>query len=203
MKIALSSVCKVLPGAAFRARIPERRSQGSGVRVIQAKDIDDGRVSPSAVVTIDARDAPKSAMPVCAGDVIIQPRGRTYKAGTVNSDLEGAIAAAPLYTLRPSPQIDAGWLALFLNSPPTQSTLQALARGTFIPQVPRNAVEQLLIDVPDLATQRALVSLTKLAQRERALAEKIYETRIALIGALAHRSSNSQERLRTPGKSPV
>ena len=48
--------------------------------------------------------------------------------------------------------------------------MDGFARGTKLRMVPRAGLDTLDIDVPDLATQRRIVALDALAERERALA---------------------------------
>jgi hypothetical protein len=195
MQIPLRHICQVLPGAAFRARLPER-SAGDGVYVVQAKDIrSDGTIDKSRMVRIDAADVPGNAQSLQAGDVVMQPRGRAYKAGIIGKDLERAIAAAPLYTLRRvSPRVEPEWLVHFINAPTTQAALEASARGTFIPLVPRHAVAELEIKVPAIDHLRRLVALAALIRREREIAEQLMQHRVALFDALTQRLSISEGR---------
>jgi len=186
-KRQLWDVCRVFLGAFFRLGVPLGASNalaGDRVRVIQARDIANGVVESGRIVTTSADAVPASAKRIAAGDVLFQPRGAP-KAGLARADVEGAVAAMPLFILRSTAnELEPAWLAMVLNSEAMQHRLAAVAVGTSVPQVPRAALEDLELDMPPIETQRLLATYAALAARERELADLIHAQRMKLVAAL-------------------
>ena len=89
-----------------------------------------------------------------------------------------AIAVAPLLVLRAdSSRILPEFLLAVLMSPATQALLRQSAVGTYVPQVPRQAIESLRIELPDLPSQIKLADLARLERRERELTDRLREVR--------------------------
>jgi len=65
------------------------------------------------------------------------------------------------------------FLAWFLNNPTTQTLLKAQAIGTSIPSISKQVLENLEIPVPDIKTQKAVVEISKLRNREKFLKQQI------------------------------
>lgn len=76
--------------------------------------------------------------------------------------------------LRPKPDIvSAEYLAWAINHPKTQRFFDSVARGTKLRMVSRASLEQLDLDIPDLETQKKIVAIDALAERERVLSARI------------------------------
>lgn len=72
--------------------------------------------------------------------------------------------------LRPKPDIvSADYLAWAINHPNTQRFFNSVARGTKLRMVSRASLEHLDLDIPDTETQRNIVAIAALADREQAL----------------------------------
>jgi restriction endonuclease S subunit len=100
----------------------------------------------------------------------------------------------PLLVLRPQPDvIDPRYLAWFINQPATQCYFDKCARGTHLRMIPKNCLDDLEVLVPDLATQRLIVEIDSLAQRERALTLQLAEKKLELTEfALLRQVRNTQ-----------
>jgi hypothetical protein len=172
----LASLVTIIQGVPFRSRV-ESHPEGE-ISVVQARDLsDDGAVSVGTAARVMALPGSPRARLV-AGDVVVQPRGTRYASACFPPTSSSAVAAAPLVVLRPDrSRILPDFLVLFLGLPTTQSHLRKSATGTYVPQVPRQALEALSIPLPDLETQRLLVELAGLMRREKELMERIREGR--------------------------
>jgi len=72
--------------------------------------------------------------------------------------------------LRPKPDIVSGeYLAWTINHSTTQRYFDSVARGTKLRMVSRASLEHLELDIPDIETQRKIVAIAALADREQAL----------------------------------
>ena len=65
------------------------------------------------------------------------------------------------------------YLTWFLNSYETQTLLKGQAIGTSIPSISKQVLENLEISVPNIAMQEAILQITKLRNREKALKQQI------------------------------
>lgn len=65
------------------------------------------------------------------------------------------------------------YLTWFLNSYETQTLLKGQAIGTSIPSISKQVLENLEISVPNIETQKAILQITKLRNREKELKQQI------------------------------
>jgi hypothetical protein len=192
MQIFLFLIAEIFQGFSFRGRIDDELL--GQFLIIQAKDLADaGAVDFSRACRTTALPG-KSALLLGPGDVLIQPRGVTYRAALVGKLPAPTIAAAPLYVLRPSAnKLRASYLVSFLNDPQTQSVLRQAATGTYVPQVSRQTLEQLEIPLPTLRDQDVLGELAALTARKRVIEDALNTKMLALVRALAFERASADE----------
>jgi hypothetical protein len=198
----LSEVVEILPGVPFRTRI-ESEKNGACI-VVQARDLaGNGTVDLAGAARIAAPPSSKRGL-LRPGDVVLQPRGNRYSVGKVE-EVEGpAVAAAPLYILRGRARaIDPDFLVAFLEAASTQSALRQDAVGTHVPQIPRQALEALHIELPELSSQIRLADLARLERREIELMDRLRAARGRLFDlALREIAKKSRKRANAPGSIP-
>jgi hypothetical protein len=89
------------------------------------------------------------------------------------------------------------YLAWAINQPPAQRHFDVAARGTNIRMIPRSSLDDLELDVPDIATQRKIVAVDALAERERELSLFAAETRRKMMSLiLVERASRMRPKMR-------
>ena len=188
-------------GVAFRSRL--EHDPGGDISVVQAKDInDDGGLDLAGVFRV-AQFRFNPAQRLRPGDVLLQTRGLRYRATFVDIDLQAAVAAAPLYVIRPTPGvIDPGYLVQFLNSPLTQLRMRQRATGTYVPQLPRAEIHNLEIPLPPMAEQQQLVELGQLIHHERKLAEELADRRSKALWAMMWRAAEKRTQRRGNASGP-
>jgi len=198
----LSEVVEILPGVPFRTRI-ESETDGACV-VVQARDLTgNGAVELAGAARIAA--LPGAARNLLRpGDVVLQPRGNRYSVGKLEEIDGPTVAAAPLYILRPrSKSVDPDFLVAFLEATSTQTALRQDAVGTHVPQIPRQALESLHIELPELSNQIRLAGLARLERREVELMDRLREARGRLFDlALREIVKKSRKRTSAPGLIP-
>lgn len=134
---------------------------------------------------------------VSQGDVLFLSRGQHTYAVPILQPLENTIASYYFYILRPDTiHVDPEYLAWFINQPTVQACLERLQRGSHIKIVPKSAFAELEVVLPPLATQRAIVELERLRQKEAHTMSRLVQARKRLINGLALRAA--QERYATP-----
>lgn len=174
----LSQLADVRMGYPFRSRL-EHEPEGD-VTVIQMKDIDDANLlHPEQTIRVSLPSG-KDRHLIRPGDLLFRSRGRTNGAALISGDIGPAVLAAPMLLIR-SHDIHPDYLCWFINTPATQAQLHAMAEGTSVRMISAEALRTLDVPVPDLATQRRIVEIDALAQREQSLLSRIANHRQQLI----------------------
>lgn len=198
----LADACTIHTGYTARGRL-EPTATG-GVLAIQLRDISpDGLVDPERLTRVQL-DGLADRYFVRAGDVVFRSRGERNTASALGERLqEPALAVLPLMVLRPNLDVvTPEFLAWAINQPPAQRHFDVAARGTNIRMIPRSSLDDLELDVPDIETQRRIVAVDALAERERELSQLAAETRRKMMSLiLVERASGMPTRTRK-GKTP-
>ena len=182
--ISLGDIAEVRIGYSFRDGV--NADPEEGIAILQSKDMAvEARVAAADLVRAQASRYDQWLV-TRAGDVVLQPRGTCFPAILVTEGLTGALVAAPLYLIRPDhDRADAAYLAALINAPAVQAALKAEAKGSYIPQVPADAIRGLCLPLPPLPEQRAIAALAALAWQETRLAAEIAARRSVWLFALA------------------
>jgi len=108
------------------------------------------------------------------GDVLFAAKGVKNFAAVYESHNEPAVASTSFFVIRlTAKKVLPEYLAWFLNSHPTQAILKAQAIGTSIASISKVVLEGLEITVPSIETQKAILQITNLRNKEKALRQKI------------------------------
>lgn len=186
MKQRLAELASIRSGYQFRGGLKDETPDGTPVRVIQIKDVEDGRLMLESTESVRPRKD-VSDYAVERGDVLLLGRGRRFSATPLDVPIEEiTIAVQFFWILRPLnfQHLAPDYLAWFLNHPETQNTLTTLSNKTHIPTISRAIVEELEIEVPPLETQKQIAQLDQLNRREQQLASQLSETRAKWMDAL-------------------
>lgn len=191
----VTNLCTVQMGYTARSRLEP--AGPDGVLALQLRDISaDGDIGFATLARVRIPALSERYM-VGSGDVIFRSRGERTTAIVIDDSMnEQAVAILPLIILRPNPSIiTPQFLAWSINLPANQRHLDASAQGASIRMVPKSALDDLRLDVPDLATQRRIVAAANLARREAALAASLAEKSLSLTTlALADAAKRASER---------
>ncbi len=137
--------------------------------VIQLGDVRDGAVNWERVLRMDLERVRAKDFLV-PGDILLRSRGASYGAALVPTCPQRTLAAVPLYVLRlEAPEVEAAYVAWYVNRLATQSRLEAHARGTHVPTVSLEAFADLDIVLPGVAEQRRILDMERLFQEEKDL----------------------------------
>lgn len=112
------------------------------------------------------------------GDVLFAAKGSKNFATVFEDHNKPSVASTSFFVIRPVKKIVLPqFLAWFLNNHTTQTILKGQAIGTSIPSISKQVLENLEIPVPDIKTQKAIIEIAKLRNREKALKQKIEKLR--------------------------
>lgn len=108
------------------------------------------------------------------GDVLFAAKGTKNFAAVFENHNEPSVASTSFFVIRPTDnKVLPQYLAWFLNNHTTQTLLKGQAIGTSIPSISKQVLENLEITVPKLEIQRAILQITKLRNKEKALKQQI------------------------------
>lgn len=108
------------------------------------------------------------------GDVLFAAKGTKNFAAVFENHNEPSVASTSFFVIRPTDnKVLPQFLAWFLNSHTTQTLLKSQAIGTSIPSISKQVLENLEIPIPEIKTQRAIVEISKLRNKEKSLRQKI------------------------------
>lgn len=171
----LSTICETKSGFTARSRL-DAIADG-GTRAVQLRDLSgEGDFDPASAPRYQLASSFERYWAV-AGDVLFRSRGERSTAVCVAPDTEArAVAILPLIILRPDAnRLDGRYLAWFINQPEAQRHFDKCARGTSLRMIPKGCLEDLDVPIPDLNTQRLVVEIDRLAQRESSLMARLSE----------------------------
>jgi len=108
------------------------------------------------------------------GDVLFAAKGTKNFATVFENHNEPSVASTSFFVIRPTDKkLLPQYLAWVLNSHLTQTVLKGQAIGTSIPSISKQVLENLEIAVPSIETQKAILQITKLRNKEKLLKQKI------------------------------
>jgi hypothetical protein len=196
----LIEIAEVLGGYQHRGTPSDIGNESDGSHVIiQVRDLDlggrfrDEVLSSNGVVPYVWYDGLYHVTPaadpgryrVLPGDVLFLARGQRLIAVPVTAPPENAIAAYHFYIVRPyGDRLQPEYLAWYINQPPARAYLGERLHGSHMKMVPKSAFEELVIEIPPLQVQKAVVELEQLRQREEYLLGRLVRTRGKMLTGL-------------------
>jgi restriction endonuclease S subunit len=108
------------------------------------------------------------------GDVLFAAKGNKNFATVFENHNEAAVASTSFFVIRiTDKKIVPHYLVWLLNSHSIQKELKGQALGTSIPSISKQVLENLEISVPSIDTQKIILQITELRNREKTLKQKI------------------------------
>lgn len=109
-----------------------------------------------------------------AGDVLFSAKGTKNFAAIFESHNPASVASTSFFVLRlQDGSVLPEYLVWYINHPNSQNLLKGEARGTSIPSISKSMLESLEISIPDLNTQKLILKIAKLRNREKKLKQQI------------------------------
>jgi hypothetical protein len=176
----LSALCEVQTGYTARRRL-EPVTKG-GARAIQLGDLHGNEEIDPARCRLYLLEGSLDRYQAKPGDLLFRSRGERNTAVVISpTSTMAAVAVLPLMVLRPNRDlVDPRYLAWFINHPGTQRYFDECARGTSLRMIPKTDLDNLEVELPNLATQKLIVEIDILARREHALAHQLADRKLQL-----------------------
>lgn len=156
-------MAEVIPG--YSEKRPQDRSRGE-LRILQARDVAaDGTVRWNQLDPCEAKPGSQRAL-LLPHDVVLTVRSAAPRALLIDSPPIGSVAGSTFAILRCRTNlIDPRYLLWFLQADGTRERLQAMLRGSAMPFVGIEDLQQFTIPLPSLATQRVIARVHELRCR--------------------------------------
>lgn len=118
------------------------------------------------------------------GDLLFAGKGTTYLCKVFNLDIP-AVPSTTLYSIRlRSSMVSPEYLCWYLNHPRVVASVKTAQAGSGTPLIHKPTLENLEIIVPDQETQRLIVELSSLQNREKEILEAIAEKRMQVTNQI-------------------
>lgn len=112
------------------------------------------------------------------GDVLFAAKGSKNFAAVFENHNKPSVASTSFFVLRlTSKKMLPQYLAWFLNNHSTLTLLKSQAIGTSIPSISKQVLENLEISVPSIESQKAILIISELRNKEKSLKQKIEQLR--------------------------
>lgn len=118
------------------------------------------------------------------GDLLFAGKGTTYLCKVFDLNI-AAVPSTTLYSIRlHSDFVSPEYLCWYLNHPRVIATIKTSQAGSGTPLIHKPTLENLEIIVPDHETQRMIVELSSLQNREKEILEAIAEKRMQITNQI-------------------
>jgi restriction endonuclease S subunit len=171
----LDNLAQIRSGYPFRGSV--RHDPAGDIRVLQIRDLRQSKTLTAEALSQVMTPDNHSAHLLKPDDIVMPARGDHRKAVPFTL-AEPTIPSSHLHTVRViSSNVLPGYLCWALNQPEPQHAMKNEARGTAMPLLTRRSLSTIKIPVPTLTTQRRIVELHELWQREQALTQQLLTNR--------------------------
>ena len=111
------------------------------------------------------------------GDILFAAKGSKNFAALYESKNQPAVASTSFFVIRLGDKfrnkILPDFLVWLINHPHSQKFLKGKAIGTSMVSISKSVLEDLEIYIPDMLTQKTILKITQLRNKERSLKQKI------------------------------
>lgn len=126
------------------------------------------------------------------GDLLLISKGDHNKACLYKSEIGRAVASSTFFVVRVvDPEVLPEYLQWFLNTAFMQARLSGLARGTHIRSISKKMLTDVMVQLPPVETQRRILEVQSLWDKERALTRELLEEKENLYQRLLINLTNS------------
>lgn len=187
----LQDITSISTGHPFRGAIPEQA--GSGMRVVQLKDIDkSGNIDWSTTIEVDL-ETKKEPDWLKPGDILFSARGSRNYAVLISECPEYALAAPYFFVIKIKySKLLPDFLVWELNQTPSQKYFQKESEGSLTKSIRKNVLEVKKITIPSLNKQKHIIKIAETLEHEKKICEQIIQNGETLMSSIALRLNHEQ-----------
>jgi len=173
--VPLFELAEVISGVFLKS------SQTGDVLYIQLLDLASGNLEAASRVHY----VPKlERYMIRPGDLLFAAKGASHLC-QIFCHYVPAVPSTSLYIIRPVGNlVTAEYLCWYLNHPKMVAVVKASQMGTSTPMIHKPTIENLMIMVPDIATQRRIVEVDTLQRREEQLLKSLANKKAQLTSQI-------------------
>lgn len=169
----------------LRSGVFNKLSPHGDAYYLQSKDLDrSGEISLPRIKNLQLNRNLENHL-LTPGDVLLVAKGSYNPAVTFSGSSVPVVASTTFLILRTKPlclnKILPEYLTWFLNQPQTQKQLKSFAKGTAISSISISILANLIIDVPDAKTQKQILKIQELRNKENELKRAIDKLKEQLV----------------------
>jgi len=185
MKKRIAEIAAINAGFPFRGAVKPAR--GGNALVVQMKNVDPQYGIAWTSVSRSKLPGKKEPDWLHDGDILFAARGSRNYAVVAENVPANAVCSPHFFVLRVLNQaaILPAFIAWQINQAPARKYFEQSATGSYILNIRRQVLEQLEVVIPEVTQQKQVVALTRAAQEERAIMERLIANRKTQMEAIA------------------
>lgn len=183
--VTLEDVAIVGAGQTFRGKA-EADNSGSGIRLVQIKDVKEGFISESEHLPFANIDPARLKVKLKSGDVLLPLRGERIEASLFELSADSVVTAInQVAVISPDPnRMIPGFLLWYLNSRDGKEQVRRMKSGATIQNVTVNKLKKLQIALPPISVQCEIVEIYNIWQQQKRVLHEMLENGEALADRL-------------------
>lgn len=169
----------------IRFGLNAKTTDAGSISCIQGKDFDaDLQLTPHTVYKLSSQNFnPKDILQ--KDEIIFSGKGSRNYAVVWNNQIKEAVASSTFFILTIIDKIiSPEYLAWYLNSEKAKSYFKPFFIGVTIPNITKKVLEDMDVAIPDLSTQKLIISTDKLIKEEAQLLQSIASKKEKVISQL-------------------
>jgi type I restriction enzyme S subunit len=157
----------------------------SGVPYLLARHVKNNRLlfDGRTFITEEFNQKNKKSM-LKEGDVLLVQSGHIGHSAVVTKEHEGHNCHAMIVITSVQGAFIGSFLSLFFNSAEMKQKFQEIRSGSTVPHLTCGEVKELIVALPDLATQRRIVDRARELEEETQRLESLYQRKLAALAEL-------------------
>jgi type I restriction enzyme S subunit len=181
----------------FGSLLHKRDYIENGIPLVNPAHITDAGIEPDSRKSVSLETTQRlSSYIIREGDIVIGRRGEMGRCALVTDVEDGWLCGTGSFFIKPSDRCNPRYLVRLLRSQVYKRKLEKIAGGAVMPNLSNTELGNLIIDLPPIEQQKAIVGEIDVMSDETQRLESIYQQKIAALDelkkSLLHRAFSGQ-----------